>query len=212
SLLEWATGRVEYMLNKNSNNIENAGKPCDCGRCDICKVFGTGDAKTVDHIAKSSPDELPGPPRLRVYDAYLNHDSFLKLIELTEGLFTEIKTENQINRITSRANPRKVERVPAGAVFEGRMVFDIYKDEDVELLKLVFCGMRMLEDSYLGGYGSRGSGRVRFEDIKVIYRPKEYYLGRGQERELSKAQVLEKLNEEELVKNLKTLVGNSHAS
>jgi len=42
SLVEWAKGRVDYMISKANNDVEKAGKPCVCGRCEVCKVFGTG--------------------------------------------------------------------------------------------------------------------------------------------------------------------------
>jgi CRISPR-associated protein Csm3 len=183
SLLEWAKGRVDYMISKANNDVEKAGKPCVCGRCEVCKVFGTGDAKTIESLKLS---ELPGPPRLRVFDAYPTWESIEKLQEtLGERIFTEIKTENAINRLTSRANPRKVERVPAGVVFFGEMAFHLFTREDPELLKVVFEGMRLLEDDYLGGYGSRGSGKVRFENIEVILRPKAYYFGERVEERLT---------------------------
>jgi CRISPR-associated protein Csm3 len=130
--------------------------------------------------------ELPGPPRLRVFDAYPTWESMQKLQgTLGENIFTEIKTENAINRLTSRANPRKVERVPAGVVFFGEMAFHLFAKEDPELLKVVFEGMRLLEDDYLGGYGSRGSGKVRFENIEVVFRPKAYYFGERLEERLT---------------------------
>jgi len=183
SLVEWAKGRVDYMISKANNDVEKAGKPCVCGRCEVCKVFGTGDAKTIESLKLS---ELPGPPRLRVFDAYPTWESIQKLQEtLGENIFTEIKTENAINRLTSRANPRKVERVPAGVVFFGEMAFHLFTKEDPELLKVVFEGMRLLEDDYLGGYGSRGSGKVRFENIEVILRPKAYYFGERSEERLT---------------------------
>jgi CRISPR-associated RAMP protein, Csm3 family len=131
-------------------------------------------------------NELPGPPRLRVFDAYPTWESMKRLQEaLGENIFTEIKTENAINRLTSRANPRKVERVPAGVVFFGEMAFHLFAKEDPELLKVVFEGMRLLEDDYLGGYGSRGSGKVRFENIEVVLRPKAYYFREGLEERLT---------------------------
>jgi CRISPR-associated protein Csm3 len=183
SLVEWAKGRVDYMISKANNDVEKAGKPCVCGRCEVCKVFGTGDAKTIESLKLS---ELPGPPRLRVFDAYPTWESIEKLQEtLGERIFTEIKTENAINRLTSRANPRKVERVPAGVVFFGEMAFHLFTKEDPGLLKVVFEGMRLLEDDYLGGYGSRGSGKVRFENIEVILRPKAYYFGERVEERLT---------------------------
>lgn len=201
SLLEWAKGRVEYMIEEAKKNnkeekerkeeeeqgeneeVKQAGNPCICGGCEICKVFGTGSAKTLE---KMRLEELPGPPRLRVFDAYPTWESIQKLQEtLGENIFTEIKTENAINRLTSRANPRKVERVPAGVVFFGEMAFHLFTREDPELLKVVFEGMRLLEDDYLGGYGSRGSGKVRFENIEVILRPKAYYFGERVEERLT---------------------------
>jgi CRISPR-associated protein Csm3 len=201
SLLEWAKGRVEYMIEEAKRNskekkerkeeeeqgeneeVKQAGNPCICGRCEICKVFGTGSAKTLERMRL---EELPGPPRLRVFDAYPTWENIQKLQEtLGENIFTEIKTENAINRLTSKANPRKVERVPAGVVFFGEMAFHLFAKEDPELLKVVFEGMRLLEDDYLGGYGSRGSGKVRFENIEVILRPKAYYFGERVEERLT---------------------------
>jgi len=183
SLVEWAKGRVDYMISKANNDVERAGKPCVCGRCEVCKVFGTGDAET---LKKLGLEELPGPPRLRVFDAYPTWESIQKLQEtLGENIFTEIKTENAINRLTSKANPRKVERVPAGVVLFGEMAFHLFAKEDPGLLKVVFEGMRLLEDDYLGGYGSRGSGKVRFENIEVILRPKAYYLEERSEERLT---------------------------
>ncbi|SNZ14026.1 type III-A CRISPR-associated RAMP protein Csm3 [Hydrogenobacter hydrogenophilus] len=221
SSLEWLLGNVDKMLEnkkkileergkpeeKNKKYIENAGKPCDCGRCSVCIVFGTGDQNTIQNIAGENPKELPGPPRLKVFDAYLTKESLEVLQEITQGLLTEIKTENQINRITSRAHPRKVERVPAGAIFEGKMVFELYKEGDEDRLNLVFTGMRALEDSYLGGYGSRGSGRVKFENIRLIYRPKAYYLGIAQENEIGKFGSLADIKDQEIIKELEEITG-----
>ncbi|MGB9874407.1 MAG: type III-A CRISPR-associated RAMP protein Csm3, partial [Hydrogenobacter sp.] len=175
---------------------------------DMKEHFEFNDEK-VENIAKENPKELPGPPRLKVFDAYLTKESLEVLQEITQGLLTEVKTENQINRITSRANPRKVERVPAGAIFEGKMVFDMYKEGDEDCLNLVFAGMRALEDSYLGGYGSRGSGRVKFENIRLIYRPKEYYLGIAQEQEIVKVDSLAEVKDQEVIDKLREIAGKS---
>ncbi len=37
--------------------------------------------------------------------------------------------------------------------------------------------MKLLEDDYLGGSGSRGYGKVRFTNMKIVNKPKEYYEG-----------------------------------
>jgi CRISPR/Cas system CSM-associated protein Csm3 (group 7 of RAMP superfamily) len=58
-------------------------------------------------------------------------------IQMRENLddeLTEVKSENAIDRITAQANPRTLERVPAGARFRVRMVLDILCEEDKALL------------------------------------------------------------------------------
>jgi len=208
SLLEWVEGRVAERIEnalKNKKKLEEqlkeAGQPCACGRCVICKIFGTGEAKTLENIPVN---EQPGPPRLKVFDAYPTYETLERLKDaLGEGIFTEIKTENQINRLTSRANPRKIERVPAGTEFEGIMVFDFYKEEDKELLKTVFQGMKRIEDNFLGGYGSRGSGKVKFREIKLTWKPKEFYKG----EEDKKKELGEVESVEDVIKKLGEILG-----
>lgn len=211
SLLEWANGNVKRMIEMVKNDqkireqekINKVGQACRCGICEVCKIFGTGDSKKIEELAEEGDiNKIPGPPRLKVFDAYPTWDTIERLKEaLGENIFTEIKTENQINRLTSRANPRKIERVPAGAEFEGKMVFDVYRDEDMNLLNFIFYGIKMLEDSYLGGYGSRGSGRVKFTKITVKWKSKNYYLNKADEEIIVK----EKSSVEEAQKELKEL-------
>jgi CRISPR-associated protein Csm3 len=45
-------------------------------------------------------------------------------------------------------------------------------------------GLRLLEDDALGGGGSRGSGRVRFANMKLTWRGKGYYSSGAPEKEL----------------------------
>ncbi len=88
---------------------------------------------------------------------------------------TEVKSENAIDRITSQANPRTLERVPMGARFHTRFVMDVLCDEDAPLFMRVLEGLRLLEDDALGGGGSRGSGRVSFSNLRLVWRNKNYY-------------------------------------
>src|SRR6476661_4431117 len=88
---------------------------------------------------------------------------------------TEVKSENAVDRITSQANPRTLERVPAGARFRVRMVMDILCDDDKPLFARVVEGLRLLEDDALGGGGSRGSGRVRLGNMRLIWRGRGFY-------------------------------------
>ena len=100
---------------------------------------------------------------------------------------TEVKSENAIDRITSQANPRTLERVPAGARFHVRMVLDVLCEEDKALAARLIEGLRLLEDDALGGGGSRGSGRVRFANLKLVWRNRTFYSTGGAETELASA-------------------------
>ena len=78
--------------------------------------------------------------------------------------FTENKWENTIDRVTATANPRQMERVPAGVSFDVEFVINVWDDDDEDDLKeLLRKGMNALENDYLGGSGSRGSGQISFE-------------------------------------------------
>jgi CRISPR-associated protein Csm3 len=95
-----------------------------------------------------------------------------------------VKSENAIDRITSQANPRTLERVPAGARFRVRFIMDVLCDEDAPLFAQLVQGLRLLEDDALGGGGSRGSGRVRLSNLKLVWRNREYYASGAVEKEL----------------------------
>lgn len=142
--------------------------------CEVCQVFGVPGER-----------DFSTPTRLVVRDTPLDPDSAKKLNSTgrTDLPYTEIKTEVSIDRVTSAANPRQMERVPAGAVFgKAELVYSIYDGDDcsaakdVERLKTVFEGLQLLEDDYLGGLGSRGSGKVSLQGIQVSLRGGETYL------------------------------------
>jgi CRISPR-associated protein Csm3 len=65
--------------------------------------------------------------------------------------------------------------VPAGARFRFRIILDVLCPEDKPLLARVAEGLRLLEDDALGGGGSRGSGRVSFTGLNLVWRNKDYY-------------------------------------
>ena len=80
----------------------------------------------------------------------------------------EIKFENTISRISAAANPRQIERVPAGAEFDFRLVYNIEDEGDLaEDLQILADGIRLLQMDYLGGHGSRGYGRVSLHDFEA---------------------------------------------
>ena len=115
------------------------------------------------------------PSRLIVRDAELDTESKPGMFENTDLPFTESKTEVNIDRVTSKANPRTFERVPAGAEFKLSMVLNIYEGEDEkELEGILFKAIEMLHDDYLGGQGSRGYGHVEIKELKEHKEEKIY--------------------------------------
>lgn len=112
------------------------------------------------------------PSKLLVRDAYLSSDSkkILEKSNFTDMPFTEVKSENRIDRVKGTASdPRRMERVPAGTKFDVEFVINVWdNDEDGEKsLNLLKEGIKALELDYLGGSGSRGYGKVKFSPLKV---------------------------------------------
>jgi len=173
SLAERAFG-VEF--NRSTGN--GYRHECNVRECMVCRVFGSTRKKD------SNGENIPS--RLRVRDAFLTQESLGWMERMDSPTFyTELKYENSLDRVTCAANPRPVERVPAGAEFHFELVYDVDKEEEYrkDLDNLVSL-MRMLEDDYLGGNGSRGHGKVRFKDLKVVLRPRDFYFGRIEEETL----------------------------
>lgn len=105
--------------------------------------------------------------RLQFADAFLKNKDEFKSVNDT----TEAKSENTINRTTCQATPRQIERVVSGAVFSECIVYNEENvNETISDMELLAKGMKLLQLDYLGGYGTRGSGRVSFEnfDVKAI--------------------------------------------
>ncbi|MEY8380839.1 type III-A CRISPR-associated RAMP protein Csm3 [Ileibacterium valens] len=110
-------------------------------------------------------------------DAVLTEESAEELQKyLGTGVFTEVKAENSIDPLKGKAaNPRFIERVPAGAKFEGQILLQIFDGDPEEKMKAaIIDGLKMLENSYVGGSGTRGYGRIEllhdleFQDVKTL--------------------------------------------
>lgn len=148
-------GQVMIHTCKNQSEFEKDGG------CKVCTVFGV-------------PAEMDynNHTRLVVRDAELTDDSAQSLTDArTDLLYGELKTEVAIDRVTSAATPRTLERVPAGAVFgPAELVFGVYEAADFARLKVVTDALQLVEDDYIGGAGSRGSGKVKFDGIQIYIR------------------------------------------
>src|SRR6201989_1201488 len=171
SLLEQSSGlatpgELVYLSKRKGQEvrIHQSDRPDD----DVCLLFGRTPGRVEKVTGESSDSPGATPARLTVYDAPLVVDSITpQMRENLDDELTEVKSENAVDRITSQANPRTLERVPAGARFQVRFVMDVLCDEDAPLFARVVEGLRLLEDDALGGGGSRGSGRVRFSGLKL---------------------------------------------
>ncbi|MBQ7946642.1 MAG: type III-A CRISPR-associated RAMP protein Csm3 [Bacteroidaceae bacterium] len=135
------------------------------------------DKETNNLFGTSADNEDSHPSRLIVRDGQLLIEGMEKAFANTDMPYTESKTEVNIDRITSKANPRTFERVPAGAKFSLNMVLNIFDSDNEEALKKTLDkAIELLHDDYLGGSGSRGYGQVKidWEKIKEESIVKEY--------------------------------------
>jgi CRISPR-associated RAMP protein, csm3 family len=151
-------GKMRYLLSRAKYNstltMPNIKKESD----DIKRLFGASEPVVLS--------------RLQFCDMLLREKDYGRDVEF-DLPYTEIKYENTIDRGTGIANPRQQERVPAGSEFDFRLIYNIENTEnmkkevkcDFENILLMF---ELLEDDYLGGHGTRGYGRVKFEDLKLI--------------------------------------------
>ena len=158
SLMEWKLGKV----------LETSGKPCNCGKadCEICRVFGSANNSKGE---KPSEDSR-GPTRLIVRDATLTEEWSKKFREGKP--LVEEKSENSLNRITAEATPRPIERVVPDVEFDFEIAYRIIDTGDKGATdekyfdSVVKEGLRLLQNDYLGGGGTRGNGEIAFKDLK----------------------------------------------
>lgn len=153
---------MEWKLDKLKNT---GGKVCSCGKpeCEICRVFGS--ANTRSEGAKDR-----GPTRLIVRDATLTGE-WKKKFQDGKALVEE-KSENSLNRITAEANPRPIERVVPGVEFDFEIAYRVIDTDDngatdeKYFREVVLEGLKLLQNDYLGGGGSRGNGQIEFVSLK----------------------------------------------
>jgi CRISPR-associated protein Csm3 len=189
SLLEVAMGltspdELVYLSRRRGQEvrIHQSDRPDD----EIGLLFGRAPGRVERVEGEAFEMRAASPARLTVYDAPLDPESITpQMRENLDDEITEVKSENAIDRITSQANPRTLERVPAGARFKVRMVLDVLCEEDKALAARLLEGLRLLEDDALGGGGSRGSGRVRFANLRLAWRNRAFYSSGGAETELA---------------------------
>lgn len=119
-------------------------------------------------------------------DAFITPKIRAKVLE-DELELTEYKFENVIDRCSGKTKSgglRQIERVVPGIEFNFEVMIRNINNLDKDLAKnTLLLGLKLLEEDYLGGNGSRGYGEVEFIDMKI----------NGEEINISKNDLIEKI-------------------
>lgn len=142
-------GKMRSLLAKEFNtSLQEA----DHDHERILRLFGSAQK---DRVKRS---------RLLFSDMVLANEGELRSAGLQS--MTEVKFENSISRATAVANPRQIERAVRGSIFELDLIYEAeVEDEILEDMETLAEGMRLLQYDYIGGSGSRGYGKIAFQNV-----------------------------------------------
>ena len=139
-------------------------------------------AKTYNKDWKEKPDDdherltrlfgsaKPGKVKAsRIIISDMVMDNWKELQEHGLQSKTEVKFENNINRLSAVATPRQIERVVRGSKFKLDFIYEVERDQEdkeiVEDFETLAQGLSLLQYDYLGGSGTRGYGKLKFTDL-----------------------------------------------
>lgn len=146
-------GKIRSLLEARlCPESQRSGKPCGCGECLVCQLFGSGESRN-----------LQSPTRLTFRDSQPTRETLAAWEE--SGTTSELKTEVLIDRnkgiAYGRIGPRTMERIPAFSDFSFGFSIRIFTGDDVAAFyRTLADGFELLAKHYLGGSGSRGYGEV----------------------------------------------------
>ncbi|MCL2485339.1 MAG: type III-A CRISPR-associated RAMP protein Csm3 [Endomicrobia bacterium] len=158
SLLELYFGLTNFTLgkvftSKYLKDIQDDKTKKDA--VSLLQLFG-------DSAGADSGNVEIGQTRLSFSDCYVND-------ETKDYVLSEIKSENSINRRNSKAeSPRFIERVPEGVKFDFVVSIKDFDGDGGNLLAAFYKGLKLLELDALGGSGSRGYGKIKFENLNLV--------------------------------------------
>jgi CRISPR-associated protein Csm3 len=162
SLLERVHGlKQEWPIQRDRVLVHVCRQEGDYAACTLCKLFGVPAPDRERWLCQT---------RLRFSDVFMTSASAAELIKANTDLpFTELKSEAAIDRVTSAAVPRTMERVPAGTEFGPcEIALFVYAGDDVATeLDWLVSGLELLEADALGSASARGSGRVEFRGLSL---------------------------------------------
>lgn len=145
-------GKMRSLLAKMYN--ENVAEKPDEDNERLTRLFGSS---KKDHVKAS---------RIIMSDMILKNREELR----KQGLesMTEVKFENTINRISAVANPRQIERAVRGSKFDIDFLYEVVEENQIlEDFQVLADGMKLLQFDYLGGHGTRGYGKIRFNQLEA---------------------------------------------
>lgn len=144
------------------------------------------DDEVVKRLFGTAAKEDTRPARLQYFDIFMTEESLKRVDSMdTDTYIGEVKFENTISRTTAVANPRQIERVPAGSEFAFKLVYNVEMEEEVEEdMTVLKEAVDLLQLDYLGGHGSRGYGKVSFKDFEISVYPENLNLDTESYRQL----------------------------
>jgi len=170
-------GKLRVLLELNddlsSESVKNnRGKNSNDINCVATQIFGIAAYRST----KEEKLILKYPTRVIVRDSYPTLET-TKTWKNSEDVFggAELKYENFVDRITARSFLRNIERIPRGSEFNFEIIFSVYEGDNEKNFIELLRSMKLLEDNYLGGSGTRGFGKVKFKKINIIRHDLEYY-------------------------------------
>lgn len=142
-------------------------RACSCGRCNVCRIFGSLNNRDI------------GPTRLIVRDAMMTDEcrqEYKQFVADQNMPYLGVKYENSIQRTTGKAeHPRPNEFVPSGTRFSMELVLQVYevngKNDPETDLDFIKKALKLVSERYIGGYGSRGYGKIQFKNLKCDSTP-----------------------------------------
>lgn len=145
-------GKMRSLLAKRYN--DNVAEKPDEDNERLTRLFGSS---KKDHVKAS---------RIIMSDMILKNREELR----KQGLesMTEVKFENTINRISAVANPRQIERAVRGSKFDIDFLYEVVEEDEIlEDFQVLADGMKLLQYDYLGGHGTRGYGKIKFNQLEA---------------------------------------------
>jgi len=145
---------IERSLRASGEQVCDSGKKA-CGQCVVCSLFGSlsqGGRAVIDDIVSDEPASK------------IAHAS------------NHVRLNRETNTVEDSL---KQEEVEEGAVFRGRILVDRPDDRDIELLQ---TGVEAVNEFGLGGWRTRGRGKVEISLANVEKRRWEDFKEEGSKK------------------------------